>query len=143
MRAAVLVRNTQLFAGDDPRKHKVLGPEPGGTFWCLQGGNDLPPYSNINIAVAELGQLLRRCRVWVKEAGEGANLWKELFSVGDLPEFSYKWRGDYDSLTARLVVSPFMPEFYVLPKSGNGRRQLGRSLRRAGVRTWEEAARLL
>ena len=120
----ILIRHIRL-----PRRVRRMtdGPLPGGYFFALEGKNDLPDtwmdsedteYPLIKVSLSEL--LKEGCKIWIGRASANPNAdpgWKEVRSEEDVPPFASEWWDDYDGCTSHFIVSPFLPQFYVLPPS--------------------------
>jgi len=129
----------RVVGGKFPLKH--LGPVVGGKFWALKGANDLSTV-NGGVAIADAIQLLRRGRLWVQNISSPGN-WQEIRETSQIPEFTSEYSEDYDSGMSSLSCSPYVPEFYYLPLTLNGKRIVERAERRAQKRTWEQNCDLL
>ena len=75
-------------------------------------------------AHADLAYLLRVGTVWVTDA-HGLRPWAKV--EGALPNFSASWSDEAE----RFVVTPFLPQFYFVPRGFRGRRFVRRAFNRA------------
>lgn len=95
-----------------------------GIFFALAGANDLPYGSKL--ISADLVQLLKHGQLWVGKAGTNPD-WKEVEKASDLPKFVASGYDDYDACTSGTCVSPYMPQFFWVPRNWRGARILKRS----------------
>ena len=108
------------------------GPCSGGTFWAIDGANDLPPGP---FAFGDLQFMIANGSVWISDAAKFAG-WTEVTRPSDMPNFKADWIDDYNACSVRFDVSPFMPQFYFVPRNRRGRRFLSRTTARAFTRQW-------
>jgi hypothetical protein len=96
----------------ESEKRAVDGPIPGGYFFTLENsgffGENWEQMETITVSLQEL--LANGYRVWVGKLDIENPDWKELHSEKDLPKFSIQ-------TTEKIAeVTPFLPQFYVLPR---------------------------
>ena len=108
-------------------KQSHNGPQKNGTFWALKTHNDLPGKSPC--IEADLEYLLKCGKVWIQNVSRTG--WKQIINIDELPKFSSKLVDDYYGCTSRIIVQPFLPEFYFVPTSWRGKRFLRRAINRA------------
>jgi hypothetical protein len=99
----------------DEVKHIHSGPVPGGTFWALKHHNDMYVFGHRSVEM-ELSYALKHARVWIQDA-KSPGTWQEVTqeNVRMLPRFQTHVTDDYDNLRLNITVTPFLPEFYVVP----------------------------
>lgn len=118
-----LVRHVDLPAAV---KRQVNGPVAGGTFWAMVGAHDLP---HGPMAHADVPFLLANGTLWVTDA-RASRPWQQ---VTNLPKFTRAVVDNYDACTIGVIVTPFMPQFYWVPRNARGARFLKRAHYRALV----------
>lgn len=117
----MLIRHVSLPAAV---KRQIDGPVPGGTFWAMAGAHDLPAGPK---AYADVPFLLANGTLWLTDAAASMP-WQQ---VTTLPKFTRHAVDDYDSCSSGVVVTPFMPQFYWVPRNARGARFLKRAHWRA------------
>lgn len=125
-----LIRHVALPHGV---KRKINGPVPGGTFWALDGAHDLP---NGPMAFGDIRFMAANGTVWMTDAF-ATQPWTVIVPDA-LPDFRAVWRDDYDGCAVSKDVSPFMPQFYFVPRNRRGRRFVDRAITRAHTRHWRK-----
>jgi len=99
----------------DEVKHIHSGPVPGGTFWALKHKNDMFTFGHRTVEM-EISYALKHARVWIQDA-KSPGTWQEVTreNVHLLPRFQIHVTDDYHNLRLNITVTPFMPEFYIVP----------------------------
>ncbi|MDH4330908.1 MAG: hypothetical protein OEV93_05175 [Candidatus Moranbacteria bacterium] len=112
----------------DYKKKFENGPKSGGFFMCLKRFNDLP--LNHQVSEHELGFLLNTGEVFMKDSQARGGSWTKIECVQDVKKRNFNFTSlfrDYEV----ILVAPFMPEFYYVPKNFRGKRHMRRSPNRA------------
>lgn len=117
----------------EARKRWHDGPCPGGTFWALDGAHDLPMGPTTPVAYADPVVLLRHGTLWMANAAHPGS-WRVVNDLADLTGFRTTLRDDYTACATYVVVKPFLPEFYYVPRTARGARIIARAMRRAQTR---------
>lgn len=113
----MLIRRVDLPAHG---KRLIDGPAPGGTFWAWARAHDLPPGPK---AYADVPFLIRHGTLWVTDAW-ASRPWQQ---VTHLPKFTRQGVDNYDACSSGIVVTPYLPQFYWIPRSVRGIRFLNRA----------------
>lgn len=112
-----LVRNTGLSPAV---KRKTDAPIAGGVFFALEGANDLPNQAG-GYLNADAPYMLRHGTLFIGKAGTNPD-WQQVKSLADLPKFKSTHVDDYASCSVLVSVTPFMPQFYFVPRGFRGNR---------------------
>lgn len=103
------------------RKRLINGPVPGGNFWAAKNGHDMVIWEDTPKVEMELSYALEHALVWMRSVLRDHGEWTEDWTliteenVSRIPKFERFFWEHYEDKTYGVGVSPFMPEFYVLP----------------------------
>jgi hypothetical protein len=86
----------------------------------LARAHDLPPGPKV---FADVPFLVRNGTLWVTDA-HATRPWQV---VDRLPKFTRQVVDDYDSCSTAVVVAPYLPQFYWVPRNARGARFLRRA----------------
>ncbi len=115
-----LIRNQELHISV---KNLCEAPtKKEGRFFALANANDLPEPKN-GFLNADLPNMLKNGEVWISKAGTEPT-WQKVEKMADLPKFSTSYSDSYEACKSFIVVSPFMPQFFFVPKNSRGRKIL-------------------
>lgn len=109
-----------------PSQRRVhAGPVAGGTFWALDGLNDLP--TDHRLAKADASYLILHGNLYVQDATRPGT-WSP---VRDVIFHRVVQDGSLVDGTFLVSVRPYLPELYYSPKTWRGRRAIRRAIQRA------------